>query len=184
MIFSVTKAVFLDRDGVINRSLVLNGKPFAPTNLNDFQILPGVSDSLFSLKASGYLTVVVTNQPDLSTGKQTWESLNEIHAYLNSQCHIDMVKVCSHVSEDRCSCRKPNPGMLVEASKELGIDLSESYMIGDRWGDVEAGQRSGCKNTFFIDYGYKEKKPTGDFISVNSLRECTDIILKIQTNNN
>jgi D-glycero-D-manno-heptose 1,7-bisphosphate phosphatase len=74
--------------------------------------------------------------------------------------------------------------MLIEASKQLGIDLSESYMIGDRWGDVEAGQRSGCKNTFFIDYGYKEKKPTGDFISVKSLRECADIILKIQTNNN
>ena len=180
----MTKAVFLDRDGVINRSLVLNGKPFAPTHLNDFQILPGVRESLLSLKAGGYLTVVVTNQPDLSTGKQTWESLNEIHAYLISQCHIDMVKVCIHTSEDRCNCRKPNPGMLIEASEELGIDLSESYMIGDRWGDIEAGQKSGCKNSFFIDYGYTEKQPTGDFILVKSLSECTDIILKIQTNNN
>ena len=74
--------------------------------------------------------------------------------------------------------------MLIEASEELGIDLSESYMIGDRWGDIEAGQRSGCKNTFFIDYGYTEKQPTGDFILVKSLRECADIILKTQTNNN
>jgi histidinol-phosphate phosphatase family protein len=113
-----------------------------------------------------------------------WESLNEIHAYLISQCHIDMVKVCIHTSEDRCNCRKPNPGMLIEASEELGIDLSESYMIGDRWGDIEAGQKSGCKNSFFIDYGYTEKQPTGDFILVKSLSECTDIILKIQTNNN
>jgi len=180
----VTKAVFLDRDGVINRSLVFKGKPFAPTNLNDFQILPGVSESLSRLKDGGYFTVVVTNQPDLSTGKQTWESLNEIHAYLNSQCHIDMLKVCGHISEDRCNCRKPNPGMLIEASEELGIDLSESYMIGDRWGDIEAGQRSGCKNTFFIDYGYTEKQPTGNFTLVKSLRECVDIILKTQTNNN
>lgn len=180
----MTKAVFLDRDGVINKSLVFNGKPFAPTNLNEFQILPGVGESLSRLKVGGYLTVVVTNQPDLSTGKQTWESLNEIHAYLHSQCHIDMIKVCGHTSEYRCSCRKPNPGMLIEASEELAIDLSESYMIGDRWGDVEAGQRSGCRNTFFIDYGYKEKQPMGDFISVKSLRECADIILKIKTNNN
>ena len=178
------KAVFLDRDGVINRSLVLNGKPFAPTHLKDFKILPGVSESLLNLKAGGYLTVVVTNQPDLSTGKQTWKSLNEIHAFLNSQCHSDMVKVCSHTNEDHCNCRKPNPGMLIEASVELGIDLSESYMIGDRWGDIEAGQRSGCKNTFFIDYGYTEKQPTGNFTVVKSLRECADIILKIQTNNN
>ena len=125
----MAKAVFLDRDGVINRSMVFNGKPFAPTNLNDFQILPGVIESLLRLNAFGYLTVVVTNQPDLSTGKQTWESLNEIHAYLNSLCYIDMIKVCSHTSHHRCNCRKPNPGILIEASEELGIDLSESYMI-------------------------------------------------------
>ena len=92
--------------------------------------------------------------------------------------YIDMIKVCSHTSHDRCNCRKPNPGMLIEASEELGIDLSESYMIGDRWGDIEAGQRSGCKSSFFIDYGYTEKQPTGDFILVKSLRECADIILK------
>lgn len=178
VIFSMAKAVFLDRDGVINESLIYNGKPHAPTSLNDFHILPGVTESIINLKAAGYKVVIVTNQPDLSTGKQTWESLNEIHTFLNDQCLIDMIKVCSHTSEDHCSCRKPNPGMLIEASKELGIDLTESYMIGDRWGDIEAGQRSGCKNSFFIDYGYTEKQPTGDFILVNSLRECAEIILK------
>lgn len=177
----MARAVFLDRDGVINKSLVVNGKPFAPTSIIDFQLLPGVIDSLLILKDAGYLTVIVTNQPDLSTGKQTWKSLNEIHAYLTDYCHIDLIKICSHAKEDHCKCRKPNPRMIIEASNDLGIDISESFMIGDRWSDIEAGHRSGCKKTFFIDYGYDEKKPTGGYVSVNSLSECAKIISKITT---
>lgn len=173
----MNKALFLDRDGVINKSIVIRGKPFAPTELRQFQILPGVSESLSHLKNAGFKTVVVTNQPDLSTGKQTWESLNEIHEFMEAHCHIDAIKVCSHTSDDHCPCRKPNPGMLMEASVQLDIELSESYMIGDRWGDVEAGQRAGCKKTFFIDYGYREKKPVGDFLIVRSLSDCVSMIL-------
>lgn len=174
----MNKAIFLDRDGVINSSLIFNDKPFAPLSLDEFEIIPGVIRGLERLKLAGFLNIVVTNQPDLSTGKQTLESLNHIHKYLLKECPIDGIKVCSHTSMHFCDCRKPRPGMLIEASKELDIDLSESYMIGDRWSDIEAGQRAGCKNTFFIDYGYKEKKPSGEFILVESLSDCVQIILE------
>lgn len=174
---TVRKAIFLDRDGVINKSFVVDGKPYAPTRLVDFEILPDVQESLFRLKDAGYIIIIITNQPDLSTGKQTPESLEEIHNYLSAQCPIDLIKICSHTSEDHCYCRKPNPGMIFEAAKELSIDLAQSFMIGDRWKDVEAGQRAGCKETFFIDYGYKEKKPEGTFSMVKSLKECTMRIL-------
>ena len=174
----MNKAIFLDRDGVINKSIIVEGKPFAPVSLDEFEIIPGVSRELKRLKVAGFLTVLVTNQPDLSTGKQTLESLNHIHKFLLNECTLDGIKVCSHTNEHFCDCRKPRPGMLIEASKELDIDLSESYMIGDRWSDIEAGQRAGCKNTFFIDYGYKEKKPTGEFILVESLSDCVQIILE------
>lgn len=123
------------------------------------------------------MTVLVTNQPDLSTGKQTRESLEEIHAHLRAHCPIDLIKVCSHTNEDHCACRKPSPGMIFEAAQELGIDLAESFMIGDRWRDVEAGQRAGCKETFFIDYGYNEKRPEGAFTMVKSLKECANKIV-------
>ena len=174
----MNRALFLDRDGVINKSIVVGGKPFAPTVLKDFHILPGVIEALLQLKNAGFKTVVVTNQPDLSTGKQTWNSLNAIHAFLIEKCPIDIIKVCAHISNDNCDCRKPKPGMLLEASRFLNIDLSQSYMIGDRWGDIEAGQRAGCKKTFFIDYGYDEKTPHGDFIKVKSLSDCVSILIK------
>lgn len=173
----MNKAIFIDRDGVINQSNVVNGKPFAPTHLDHFSLLPGVKEALKKFKEAGFKTVIVTNQPDLSTGKQTTHSLNEIHTYLKSHCNIDLIKVCGHRNEDECICRKPKPGLLIDASIELDIDLTQSYMIGDRWSDIEAGQNAGCKNSFFIDYGYNEKKPGGIFTVVKSLRDCAGIIL-------
>ena len=173
----MNRAVFIDRDGVINQSNVVNGKPFAPTHLDDYLILPGVREALQKIKAAGYITVLVTNQPDLSTGKQTLNSLNEIHSYLQSQCDIDLIKVCGHTNEDKCICRKPKPGLLIDASIQLDIDLTQSYMIGDRWSDIEAGQKAGCMNSFYIDYEYNEKKPSGIFTVVKSLQDCAEIIL-------
>jgi len=173
----VNKAVFIDRDGVINQSNVVNRKPFAPTHLNDFFILPGVREALQKFKEAHYKTVIVTNQPDLSTGKQTLYSLNQIHSYLKTQCDIDLIKVCGHINEDQCSCRKPKPGLILDASIELDIDLTQSYMIGDRWSDIMAGQKAGCKNSFYIDYEYNEKKPSGIFTVVKSLKDCAGIIL-------
>ena len=168
------KAIFLDRDGVINSSILINGKPYAPTKLSDLVILPGVIDSLSRFKSHQYLNVVVTNQPDLSTGKQKKECLEKIHNYLYAHCQIDLIKVCAHTAVNRCECRKPGIGMILEAARELEINLVESFMIGDRWSDVEAGQRAGCKEIFFIDYGYNEKIPKGKFTVVKSLKECAD----------
>ena len=171
------RAVFVDRDGVVNSCVVIDGRPFAPTEPGDFKILPGVSEALLKLKNAGYKTVLVTNQPDLSTGKQTWKGLNSMHSALSQRCHFDLIKVCGHVNQDRCTCRKPKPGLLMEASLELDLNLSESYIIGDRWSDVEAGRQSGCKGSFFIDYGYAEKRPSGRFTTVKSLKECVELIL-------
>ena len=173
----MNKAVFIDRDGVINQSNVVNRKPFAPTHLDDFLILPGVREALQKFKKADYKIVIVTNQPDLSTGKQTLYSLNEIHSYLKTQCDIDLIKVCGHINEDQCSCRKPKPGLIIDASIELDIDLTQSFMIGDRWSDIEAGQKAGCKNSFYIDYEYNEKKPSGIFTVVKSLKDCAGIVL-------
>lgn len=174
---AMNKGVFLDRDGVINKSLVVNGKPYAPTCIADFVILPGVKESLMSLKEVGFKTIIVTNQPDVGTGKQTIKGLAEIHDYLTSHCSIDLIKVCIHTDEDCCNCRKPRPGMILEAARDLKIDLTESFMIGDRWKDIEAGQRAGCKEIFFIDHSYDEKGPEGAFTVVNSLHECAEKII-------
>lgn len=176
----LNRAVFLDRDGVLNQSIILNGKPYAPLKLADFIILPGVRESLNSLKKHGFYLVLVTNQPDLSTGRQTEAGLMQMHDYLCSQCPIDLIKVCGHTDADQCSCRKPNPGMLLEAAHELEILVDKSFMVGDRWRDVEAGQRAGCQETFFIDYDYDEQKPSGSYTAAKSLRECVNKILEIQ----
>ncbi len=174
------QAVFLDRDGVINRSLVRGGKPFAPVTLEEFELLPGVRDALLRLRVAGFLNVVVTNQPDISTGKQRPEVLAEMHSRLMRDLAIDSIRVCVHVESDNCACRKPRPGMLVDAAAELGIDLASSSLVGDRWRDVAAGQAAGCK-CYFIDYDYAEKRPEKPYVAVKSLSESVDGILSART---
>lgn len=171
------RAVFLDRDGVINRSLVRDGKPYAPTQISEFELLPGVPAALSLLRQNGFLNIVVTNQPDISTGKQKREDLDALHARLQKELAIDAFKVCCHVDAEGCACRKPKPGLLLEAAQEWGIDLGASYMVGDRWRDVAAGQHAGCKTSFFIDYGYAEKRPEQPFIVVKSLENSVQYIL-------
>ena len=145
------RAVFLDRDGVINRAIVNDGKPYPPANLNELEILPGVRDSLEKLHAANYLLIVVTNQPDVVRGTTKMEDVESINAYLSSELPIDEFRTCYHDSDDGCDCRKPLPGSLLEAAKKYEIDLSQSFMVGDRWRDIDAGRSAGCK-TFFINY--------------------------------
>lgn len=171
-------ALFLDRDGVINRSIVRAGKPFAPLRLGELEIIPGVAEALLRMRECGFLNVVVTNQPDIATGRQHLEILGEMHSHLMSELAIDAVKVCMHVDADRCACRKPKPGLLRDAARELSIDLSSSYMVGDRWRDIAAGQQAGCK-CFFIDYDYDEKRPDQPYIAVRSLAEVAELVLSI-----
>lgn len=171
-------AVFLDRDGVINRAIVRDGKPFPPGSLDQLEILPGVREALISLKRAGYLLVVVTNQPDVARGAVSRSLVDGMNDSLKSALALDAVLTCFHDGVDQCDCRKPKPGMLLEAARSFDIDLSSSYMVGDRWRDVVAGQRAGCK-TFFIDYGYDEKQPETYDYRVASLHDAAQIILKI-----
>ncbi len=157
------RAVFLDRDGVLNRAVVRAGKPYPPAGLADFELLPGVEDAAAALRAAGFLLVVVTNQPDVTTGVQRREVVEAMHARLRAAGLCDDIRVCYHTDADGCACRKPRPGMLLDAARDLGIDLARSYMVGDRWRDVGAGRAAGCR-TCFIDYGYAET-PAG-------LRDC------------
>lgn len=171
------RAVFLDRDGVINRAIVRNGRPYAAESLAQFEILPGVREALERLRAAGFVNVVVTNQPDVGAGKLARSVVDAMHAHLLKNLPIDAVKVCFHVESDRCHCRKPEPGMILEAARELGIDPAQSFLVGDRWRDVAAGQRAGCK-TFFIDCAYSEKRPEKPYVAVNSLPQAAQIILQ------
>ncbi len=175
-IYSLRRAVFLDRDGVINRAIVRDGKPYPPTSLLELEILPGVHKALQKLHDANYLLVVVTNQPDVARGTAKREDIELMNAFLSSQLPIDDFKTCYHDSEDKCGCRKPLPGAFFEAAQERNIDLSKSFMVGDRWRDVEAGASAGCK-TFFINYRYAEKKPDAPDFIVSSLLEAKKIIL-------
>ena len=171
------QAVFLDRDGVINRAVVKNGKPFPPASLDAFEFLPGVESAANALRNAGFLIVVVTNQPDVATGVQAREVVESMHKKLYDAAICDDIKVCYHTDDDACDCRKPKPGMLLEAAKEWQIDLPRSYMVGDRWRDVAAGKAAGCQ-TYFIDYQYSEQSAEKPDAVVASLEEAAKFILQ------
>jgi len=173
------RAVFLDRDGVINRALVRDGKPYPPATLAELEVLPGVADALASLKAAGLRLIVVTNQPDVARGTQQLAVVEAMHAALLAELPLDEIRVCTHDSSDGCTCRKPRPGMLLAAAAEHGLDLAGSYMIGDRWRDIEAGQRAGC-TCLLIDYQYAEKRPTAPFVAVAALGAAAEWILGVE----
>ena len=172
----VTRAVFLDRDGVINANVERDGKPVAPTSIADFRILDGVEDAVRRLKQAGFLIIVVTNQPDLSTGRTSQATMDAMHEELLRRLAVDAIKVCPHVDADACDCRKPSPGLLMEAAHEFGIDLETSYLVGDRWRDVAAGKSAGCL-TYFVDYGYEQDGPNEPDMVVGSLSEAAAQIL-------
>lgn len=170
------RAVFLDRDGVINRAEVHKGKPYPPANLAAMELLPGVPIALQALRAAGWMLIVVTNQPDVARGTTSRVVVDAINAHLKGSLPIDEFRTCYHDSGDGCACRKPLPGALLAAAREHDIDLKRSFMVGDRWRDVEAGQQAGCK-TFFIDYGYAEMQPESFDYKVQSLQEAAIIII-------
>jgi len=173
----VVKAVFLDRDGVINANLERNGKPVAPTRLAEFRILPGVENATRRLKAAGFVLVVVTNQPDVANGLTPRAECEAMHNEIRRRLPIDDIMVCFHSNADKCACRKPKPGMIFEAAARHGIDLAGSYMVGDRWRDVHAGQAAGCF-TIFVDYGYPQDQPAEPDRVVGSLAEAVDFIVQ------
>ena len=174
------KAVFLDRDGVLNRAIVRDGKPYPPASLAEFEILPGTKEALDKLKAAGYLLIVVTNQPDVGRGTQQKSIVEEMHEVLRTILPLDEIYVCYHGYDGECECRKPQPGMLLAAAREFKIDLKESFMIGDRSKDMEAGIAAGCK-TIFIDYHYSEKLNIHPDLKTNSFELILKYIRKKNT---
>ena len=152
------KAVFLDRDGVLNRAIIRNGKPYPPSSLADMELQPGIREACRDLHKAGFLLIMVTNQPDVARGTQSRDIVEAINQVLRDKLSLDDVKVCYHDNSDKCACRKPEPGLILQAAEQLKIDLGSSFLLGDRWKDVEAGQRAGCK-TVFLDYGYDEQRP-------------------------
>jgi D-sedoheptulose 7-phosphate isomerase len=173
------RAVFLDRDGVLNKAVMKNGKPHPPANAAELELAPEAESALDELKARGFKLLVVTNQPDVATGVTSRETVEGINAKLASALPIDQILVCYHADGDNCDCRKPKPGLLLQAARLHNIDLAESFMVGDRWRDVEAGQNAGCRSVF-IGGGYEEKKPARPAdAQVHSLREAADWILHV-----
>jgi D-glycero-D-manno-heptose 1,7-bisphosphate phosphatase len=154
----MNRAVFLDRDGVLARALVRNGKAYAPVTPAEMEIETDAPGALARLKAAGFLLIVVTNQPDVARGVTRREDVEAMHTSLRAALPLDDVFVCYHDNADGCDCRKPRPGMLLQAAAAHDVDVSASFMIGDRWRDIDAGAAVGCR-TVWIDRGYDEQAP-------------------------
>lgn len=172
------RAVFLDRDGVLNRAFPhADGKSHPPASPAELEILPGVVAACKELRQAGFLLIVVTNQPDVARGTQRQEVIEAINAALRRQVPVDDIRVCYHDDSDDCACRKPRPGLLLDAAHAWEIDLTDSFMVGDRWKDIEAGRRAGCK-TVLIEHAYSEAERSSPDFGAASLPEAVDWILK------
>lgn len=169
-------AVFLDRDGVVVRARVDEGRPYAARSLDELEVIPGAPEACSALRDAGLPIVIVTNQPEVARGTLDPTLLDDMHAVLRRELAIDDVVVCPHDDADDCRCRKPRPGMLLDAAERLDLDLARSVMVGDRWRDVEAGRRAGCA-TVFVDHRYDERRPDGPDLTVPDLASAVDWIV-------
>jgi len=172
-------AVFLDRDGVLNEAVIRDGKPFPPAGLTEMRINPEAPAALGLLKQLGFRLFVVTNQPDVGRGTQTREAVEEMDEALRSAMPIDDFFICYHAGTEDCDCRKPKPGLILEAARQHAVPLDQSFLIGDRWRDVDAGTAAGVR-TIWIDYGYQERGPaTEPSMRVRSLTEAAEWIRSV-----
>lgn len=161
-------AVFLDRDGVLNEAYVRDGKPYPPASVGELNLLPGVAQACAELRAAGFVLVVVTNQPDIARGTQTRKQVEAIHARLRELVDLDEILVCPHDDADDCQCRKPRPGMVLDAMQRLSLDRDHSVLIGDRWRDIEAARRAGV-TSIHVDRHYDEASVVGAAAEVADL---------------
>jgi D-glycero-D-manno-heptose 1,7-bisphosphate phosphatase len=171
------RAVFLDRDGVLNRAIVRDGMPFSPTTLAEFELLPDAEAAVERLRRAGFHLVVTTNQPEVARGRVSREVLASMHAVLTARLGIGDVRVCPHDDRDACPCRKPKPGMLLAAAADANLDLASSFMVGDRWRDVAAGRSAGA-HTVLIDYHYADTHPVDPEYRATSITDAVTWILQ------
>ena len=169
------RAVFLDRDGVLNHAVVREGRPYPPRDADELRIVDGAGEALQRLRDAGYLLIVVTNQPDIARGTTTRETVDAINAKLAAALPLDEIVVCAEDGD--APCKKPNPGMLLDAAQRHDVDLARSFMVGDRWRDVAAGQRAGCI-ALFLDHHYDERQPEPPFVRVDSVAAAAEWILR------
>jgi len=173
--------VCLDRDGVLNKTYVRGGKPYSPDTIEEMIIFPDAAEALERLRQHGFRLIMATNQPDIARGRLTRAQVEAMNEYLASKVALDAIEVCTHDDSDHCDCRKPKPGLLVRAAKREGIDLSQSFMVGDRYRDIEAGHGAGCR-TILMGDGYGETFKVQPDVIVRALTEAADWILKQPVN--
>ena len=175
------RAVFLDRDGVLNRPVVRDGLPSPPATVAEFELYPDVVEGCRNLKEAGFRLIVVTNQPDVGRGTQSREEVEAMHAALRATLPaLDEIEVCFHAGSrdgDPCDCRKPKPGMLLRAAERNGINLPGSFLVGDRWRDIDCAHAAGCR-AIFIDHGYREALRNKPDFTVANFREAVETILQ------
>lgn len=171
------RAVFLDRDGVLNEAIVRNGLPYPPESIAHVRICRDAANACAKLKAAGFVLIVVTNQPDVARGTQKREQVEAINDMLSQAMPIDEFSVCYHDDAHHCECRKPKPGQLLTAARKWSIDLHRSFMVGDRWRDIDAGIAAGCR-TVFVDRGYTEHKAIRSEFTAESLKQAAEWIVE------
>lgn len=176
MIEGLRPAVFLDRDGVLNRVFVRDGVTHPPGTLAEFELLPGAAGAVRRLHAAGFQLIVVTNQPDVARGTQTREGVEAIHARLCAELPMLEVLACLHDAGDDCACRKPKPGLILDAVRRWRLDPRRSFLVGDRWSDVIAGQRAGCR-TVLVETPYSGRTRCQPDRCVRDLAEAAEWIL-------
>lgn len=169
------RAVFLDRDGVLVRPEVRNGYAYGPMKLEDFELLPGIAGPVERLRRAGFFVLLATNQPGVSRGVLLQSTLDRMHAILCEAAPLDAVYVCPHTDADECGCRKPKPGMLLDAAARHSLDLSRSFFIGDTDRDVNAALAAGV-TPVLLDTYYNRAVPST--CRVAGLAEAVDFILR------
>jgi D-glycero-D-manno-heptose 1,7-bisphosphate phosphatase len=175
------RAVFLDRDGVLNRPVVRNGQPHPPFCVEDFELYDDVADGCRRLKTAEFLLIVISNQPDVGRGTQSREAVEAMHTKMRSALpSLDRIEICYHAGErygEPCDCRKPRPGMILRAAADLKIDLGTSYVIGDRWRDIDCARAAGCR-AIFIERGYKESLRQAPDFTVENFGDAVNVLLR------
>lgn len=173
----VKSAVFLDRDGVLVRNVLRDGRQLAPRTLAEFSFYSDAAAGVARLRQAGFLTVVVTNQPDVGHGLISPETLAAMHQRLAAAMPLDAILTCTHRQDEGCVCRKPRPGLLRRAADDFGIDLTRSWIVGDRASDIAAGQAAGCR-TVLIDHQTGDAVGGAPEVAFNDLAQAISYIVE------